>query len=80
MNGLTQSQKLQYTAAAATFIRIQAFNDTIKTNRQLGNISLSYYVFANNTEKETYRLGQFVLSQNDPSGATNGYYNDVVQI
>jgi len=80
MNGLTQSQKLQYTEAATTFIRIQALNDAIKTSRQLGNKSLSYYVFTNNTEKALYRLGQTILSQNDPSGAANGYYNDVVQI
>ena len=79
MNGLTQSQKLQYTQAASTFIRVRNFNTTVKTNREAGNKSLSYYVFTNNTEKALYILGQFVLSQNNPTGARNGEYNDVVQ-
>lgn len=79
MKGLTQTQKAQYTEAASTFLRIQDINEAIKTKRQLGNKSLAYYTFANNKEKTTYRLGQFVLSQNDPVGATNGYYNDILQ-
>jgi hypothetical protein len=79
MKGLTQTQKSQYTEAASTFLRIQDINDTIRIKRQLGNKSLAYYTFANNKEKTTYRLGQFVLSQNDPDGAANGYYDDVLQ-
>jgi hypothetical protein len=80
MTGLTNSQYLIYTDAARIFFRIQAYNQNIRTKRIAGNITLSYYIFADNTERILYRQGQFILSQNDPTGAAAGLYNDVAQI
>lgn len=80
MTGLTNSQLLGYSNATSIFLRVQAFNQNIRTKRLAGATGISYYVFANNTEAALYRQGQFLLSQNDPTGAAAGTYNDVVEI
>ena len=78
MTGLTNSQYLIYTDAARIFFRVQAFNQNVRNKRIAGNKTLSYYVFADNTERVLYRQGQFILSQNDPTNTA--LYQDVVQI
>jgi hypothetical protein len=80
MNGLTNKQLIEYGMASSIFKRVQAYNENIRTRRIAGNNTLSYYIFANNTEMTMYRQGQFLLTQNDPVGAAAGFYNDVVQI
>lgn len=80
MTALTNSQLLQYSNATRIFLQVQAFNQDIRTRRIAGNNTLSYYVFVNNTERALYTQGQFILSQNNPTGAAAGLYNDVVQI
>jgi hypothetical protein len=78
MTGLTNSQYLIYSDAARIFLRVQAYNTDIRTRRIAGNKTLSYYIFADNTERIMYRKGQFILSQNDPTNTS--LYQDVVQI
>ena len=80
MTGLTNTQLLQYTDASRVFLRIKAFNQDIRTKRIAGNKTLSYYIFAGYAEKNAYRIGQFILTQNDPAGAALGLYNDVDEI
>ena len=78
MTGLANSQYLIYNDAARIFLRVQAFNQSVRTRRIAGNRTLSYYVFADNTEKTLYRQGQFILSENDPTNTA--LYQDVEQI
>lgn len=78
MTGLTNSQYLIYTDAARIFFRVQAFNQNVRAKRLAGNKAISYYIFANNTERVLYRQGQFILSQNDPTNTA--LYQDVEQI
>jgi len=80
MTGLTNTQLLQYSGAGRVFLRIQAFNKDIRNKRIAGNKTLSYYMFADYAEKSAYRIGQFVLTQNDPVGASAGLYDDVDEI
>jgi hypothetical protein len=80
MTGLSNTQLLGYSNATSIFLRVQAFNQNIRTRRIAGNKTLSYYSFANNTEAALYRQGQFLLFQNDPIGAAAGTYNDVLEI
>lgn len=78
MTGLTNSQYLIYSDAVRIFFRVQAFNQNIRNKRIAGNKELSYYIFANNTERTLYRQGQFILAENDPINVAS--YADVVQI
>lgn len=80
MTGLTNTQLLQYTDASRIFLRVQALNQSIRNKRIAGNKTLSYYIFADYAEKNAYRIGQFILTQNDPTGAEAGLYNDVEEI
>ncbi len=78
MTGLTNSQYLIYSDAVRIFFRVQAFNQNIRNKRLAGNTTLSYYIFASNTERTLYRQGQFLLGENDPANVA--LYADVVQI
>lgn len=78
MTGLTNSQYLIYTDAARIFFRVQAFNQNVRNKRLAGNTTLSYYIFKSNTERTSYRQGQFILAENDPTNAA--LYRDVEQI
>ena len=80
MTGLTNTQLLQFSDASRVFLRVQAFNQIIRSKRIAGNKTLSYYIFANYAEKNAYRIGQFTLTQNDPTGAAAGLYNNVDEI
>ena len=80
MTGLTNTQLLQYSDASRVFLRIKAFNQDIRTKRIAGNKTLSYYIFTDHAEKNAYRMGQFILTQNDPTNAALGLYNEVEQI
>ena len=80
MTGLTNTQLLQYSDASRVFLRIQALNLDIRNKRIAGNNTLSYYIFADYAEKNAYRIGQFILTQNDPIGAAGGLYNDIDEI
>ena len=74
MNGLSYAQLMKYSNAASIFKRVEAFNLSVKTLRTAGNLAATYYVFANSDEEANYKLGQFVLTQNDPVGAAAGTY------
>jgi hypothetical protein len=69
MKALTPSQRLHYAQAASTFKRVQAFNVIVRGKRLSGNKEVSYYIFADNTERTLFRLGQIILTQNDPTNA-----------
>jgi hypothetical protein len=69
MKALTPSQRLHYAQATSIFTRVQAFNNAVRGQRLAGNTQISYYVFVDNTEKTMFTLGQFILTQNDPSNA-----------
>lgn len=77
MTGLTNSQVLIYSNAVNTFLRIQAFNQDIRTRRLAGNKTLSYYIFKEG-EETSYRQGQFILTQNNPNSFAN--FQDVEKI
>lgn len=69
MKALTPSQRLQYAQASSIFTRVQAYNNNIRGKRLAGNTQVSYYVFADNTEKTMFKLGQYLFTQNDPTNA-----------
>lgn len=77
MKGLTNNQRVKYSMAENTFLRIQAYDNDIRTKRLAGNKSLSYYVFKEG-EQMLYKQGQYLLVQND---ATNeSLYRSVVKV
>ena len=69
MKALTPSQKLHYAQATSIFKRVQAYNATVRGKRLAGNKDVSYYIFTDNTERTLFRLGQIILTQNDPTNA-----------
>lgn len=68
MKALTPSQKIAYSQAVSLFVRIQKYNKNIQNKRRNGETQLTYYTFANSSEKTTFVQGQFILTQNDPNG------------
>jgi hypothetical protein len=80
MTALSNTQLLAYSNATSIFLRVQAFNQNIRTRRLAGATGISYYSFIDGTEATLYRQGQFILTENNPTGAAAGLYNDVVQI
>lgn len=70
MKGLSYMQYLEYQMAVSTFLRIQAFNTSIKTQRLAGNTSVSYYVFQSQVEELQFKQGRILLLQNDPTNAS----------
>jgi len=77
MNGLTNSQRILYTQAQLTFLRIQEYDKNIRSRRIAGNKTLSYYVFGEG-EQSLYNMGQLLLVQNDPVNTVN--YQSVVKL
>ena len=77
MKGLTNAQLIMYNKATSTFLRIQAYDANIRSQRLAGNKTLSYYIFQEG-EKPLYTMGQFLLIQNDPNNTVN--YQEVVKI
>lgn len=69
MKGLTPSQRIQYAQAASVCKRVIAYNMNIRSQRVAGNKNASYYTFVDNNERNLYKMGQFILTQNDPSNA-----------
>ena len=69
MQGLTYAQLLKYSDAVSIFKRVEAYNANVAALRRAGNVSQSYYDFVNTDEQAQYRLGQFLLFQNDPAYA-----------
>ena len=69
MTGLTYAQLLKYSNAVNTFKKVEAYNARIANLRVSGDTTQSYYEFQNADEKTAYKLGQFLLVQNDPTYA-----------
>jgi hypothetical protein len=69
MQGLTYAQLLKYSDAVSIFKRVEEYNANVAALRRAGNVSQSYYDFVNTDEQAQYRLGQFLLFQNDPAYA-----------
>ena len=69
MNGLTYAQLLKYSNAVNIFKRVEAYNANVASLRAAGNTTQSYYDFQNAEEQTKYKLGLFLLVQNDPTYA-----------
>ena len=65
MNGLTYAQLQKYSIAVSVFKRIEAYNISVAARHSVGDLSQSYYSFQNTGEQAQYRLGLFLLVQND---------------
>ena len=77
MNGLTYSQLQKYSIAVSVFKRVEAYNIGVAARHSAGNLTESYYSFQNTGEQAQYRLGLFLLVQNDVAYAN---YNPVQKI
>lgn len=77
MKGLTYNQMNKYSLAQNTFLRINNYNNEVKTQRILGNKTASYYVFKEG-EQMLYKQGQFLLTQNNPGSAA--LYQSVTKV
>jgi len=92
MKGLTHTQYLTYSRAVSTFYKVHNYDLDIYAKRLAGVTGISYYTFADSTEETMYKMGQYILVQNDPVGAllfadyraSGGQqifiYNDVLKI
>ncbi len=69
MNGLTHAQLRKYSNAVNIFKKVEAYNARVAILRTAGDTTQSYYDFQNTDEKTAYKLGQFLLFQNDPAYA-----------
>jgi len=69
MNGLTYSQLQKYSIAVSVFKRVENYNTRVATLRSAGDKSQSYYDFQKADEQAQYKLGLFLLVQNDPAYA-----------
>ena len=78
MKAMTTSQLKQYSEAQTTFLRINTYNQEIRTRRLAGDISATYYVFKDSNERNVYIQGRFLLIQNDPTNAAK--YRVVQQV
>jgi hypothetical protein len=65
MNGLTYAQLLKYSKAASVFKRVENYNTKVAALRSAGDLSQTYYEFQNTDEQAQYKLGLFLLVQND---------------
>jgi hypothetical protein len=74
MSGLSYAQYQKYNIAVNIFKRVETYNLNVQTLRAAGNKTLAYYEFDNAEEEKNYKLGRFVLTQNDPVGAAAGSY------
>ena len=69
MNGLTYAQLLKYSNAVNIFKKVEAYNARVASLRLAGDTTQSYYEFQNAEEQTKYKLGLFLLVQNDPTYA-----------
>ena len=69
MKALTYAQLLKYSNAVSVFRRVEEYNASVAAKRLAGDLSPSYYEFANSDEQAQYTLGRFLLFQNDPAYA-----------
>ena len=70
MKGLTYNQYTTYSNAVQIFKKVEAFNLNVSTMRSAGR-PLSYYVFSKTDDESNYKMGRFILTQNDPANATS---------
>jgi hypothetical protein len=66
MKGLTFMQYSEYKSAVATYLKVEAYNSNVSTMRGNGDLSLTYYDFVSCLEQTKYKLGLYVLTQNNP--------------
>ena len=71
MKGLTFMQYRDYKLAVNTFLRVQAYDAAIQSQRLNGYTDVSYYSFANSSEQTLYIQGRMLLIQNDPLNIDN---------
>ena len=68
MKGLTYMQLLTYSNATNIYQRVESYNSNVSTLRASGDTSKTYYTFNSSEEESKYKLGRFLLIQNDPTG------------
>ena len=78
MKGLTYMQYRDYKAAVNTFLRVEAYNADIRSQRLSGKTDVSYYSFENSSEQKQYTQGRMLLIQNDPLNINN--YKEIEKI
>lgn len=70
MQALTYAQLIKYSIAVSIFRRVEEYNAKVAALRRSGDLSKTYYDFANTNEKAQYTLGLSLLTQNDPAYAS----------
>jgi hypothetical protein len=69
MKGLTYMQYRDYQAAVNVFLKVQAYDTHVQSQRLNGDLTVSYYSFADSIEQTQYTQGRMLLIQNDPGNA-----------
>ena len=67
MKGLTFTQYNDYKQAIGTYNRVETFNSNVSTMRGNGQTSMIYYEFVSYQEQSDYKIGLYILTQNNPT-------------
>ena len=66
MKALTFTQYNDYKQAIGTYNRVETFNSNVSTMRGNGQTSMVYYEFVTYQEQADYKVGLYLLTQNNP--------------
>lgn len=66
MKGLTFMQYSEYKTAVETYTKVESYNSNVSTLRGNGATPVTYYDFVTCLEQTKYKLGLYLLTQNNP--------------